>query len=831
MAGGSQSAINHEVPLASASDVDSNEASQINLHYADSNTGSVVRFNPIADNTFYDGYAPDMDLKNFFSRPVTIKQFDWVEDASLTQVFQPWRLYFDDVRVKKKLDNYAFISCNLHLKFMINASPFYYGLGLVSYQPKQAFNQCRISTSTANRQAQFVSLSQRPHVYLYPQNCQGGEIVLPYVNNKNWIRVNSASEFDNMGEIIVTEIVRLQNCNNVTGQSVNVTVFAWAEDVRLCGPTVNLALQSDEYEGPISGPASAVAKLGAKLRDVPIIGKFATATTIGASAVANIARLFGFTNVPTLESQKPLKNDPFYNISSSDISTCVDKLTLDPKNELTIDPRVVGIKPVDELAIANIVTRESYIYTALWTDANVYNDVIMQARVTPQHLQSSLDGGVRGYYLTPMAMVSEMFSYWRGDIIFRFKVIASRYHKGRLRISWDPDGNLYTNPDSTNVVFTKIVDIADEQDFEIRIPYNQATAFCKHDPSNIISNIRDGSAAYTHNLLFDNGILNVRVYNDLTGPQAANSVSLAIFVRGAENLEFASPQNIERTWSHFVPQSEELLYGTDCPNVTTIEGVAHDTANLHSVYMGEVTKSLRPLMRRTCYVYSAIGRQDINGDKPFQQNKWSLPKKIPYYGYDPAGVSTAPGVITPGTNYPANFAFNIPLTWISKCFIGTRGSILYRVNVNRTIQSSSITISRQKRTHTGIGATLDYLEPGVTDNKRRYFQYYFQESGAAGLILQNAHTQNGINFMLPMYSLYRMISTDPRTVYGTLADDDDTSTDSMLVTVSSRPATQSFNVDSSTSIDIYAAAGTDYSVFFFLNVPTMFKYDMPVPAA
>lgn len=784
-------------------------------------------FNPISDNSFYDGYKPSVELESFFSRPVTIANITWTESSSLTYVFNPWTLYFSDTRVKKKLDNFAYLSCNLHLKFMVNASPFYYGMAIASYQPKKNFNGCRIYTASANRQAMFVPISQRPHVYMYPQNCQGGEIILPYINQKNWIRINSTSDFDNMGEMVVTELVQLANANGVTGKSVNITVYAWAEDVRLAGLTNNLALQSDEYEGPISGPASSVAKFSKSLSGVPIIGKFATATSIGANAVASIARLFGFTNVPTLASQHPVRNDPFFNISSSDLSAPMDKLTLDAKNELTIDPRVIGLSPRDELAISNIATRESFYFTFNWFQTNTYNDLLYNMRITPSLHRTSLDSGAIKYYLTPQHMLAEMFHYWRGDIIVRFKVIATRYHKGRLRISWDPDADIYAATDTMNVVFTKIVDIANEQDFEIRIPYQQSAAFCKTDvqPGN---NANSGTSALGHNINSDNGILTVRVYNTLTSPETDDTIQIAVFVRGADNLEFAAPKNIDRTWTTFQPQAEQLDYPDVCMNTTEIYP-SSEPDNLYLVYMGEVVKSLRPLLRRSCYVYSAIGEQDVDATKTLQTNTFTLPKRIPCYGYDPNGKSTTSGVLVPASTFNANFVHNIPLNWVSQCFIGSRGSILYRLNVNRSIQSSSVTISRQKRPHGSIAPSLDYTQPTDSANMKRYFQWITRESGSAGIVLQNTVTQTGINFLLPMYSLYRMISTDPTYVYREATDGDDTDNDSMRITITSRPSTQPYNVESSSALEVYAAAGTDYSVFFFLNVPTLWRVTLPAP--
>ena len=69
-------------------------------------------------------------LSEFLSRPVRIANITWLESDTvgtvLTTMF-PWGDYFADARIKVKLQNYAFLKCDLHVKVVVNASPFYYG--------------------------------------------------------------------------------------------------------------------------------------------------------------------------------------------------------------------------------------------------------------------------------------------------------------------------------------------------------------------------------------------------------------------------------------------------------------------------------------------------------------------------------------------------------------------------------------------------------------------------------------------------------------------------------------------------------------------------------
>jgi hypothetical protein len=99
------------------------------------------------------------------------------------------------------LDNYFLLNCNLKLKFVINATPFLYGAALVSYEPLTAFSADNVGAGVNTNAA--VLRSQRPHLWLYPQTNQGGEMVLPFYYYQEWLNVTSLSELQNFGDIVI----------------------------------------------------------------------------------------------------------------------------------------------------------------------------------------------------------------------------------------------------------------------------------------------------------------------------------------------------------------------------------------------------------------------------------------------------------------------------------------------------------------------------------------------------------------------------------------------------------------------------------------------------
>jgi len=224
---------------------DSSENQQQNVGFTD------LENNVIADIPHPMAYTKvdtslNVDLGDYLKRPVQIYAKTWTIGDTIdiaSNSFKPWHLFFNKASIKRKLDNYYMLRCNLHIKFVINASPFYYGCCLVSYQPLTSFNPAPIVLSASNR-LENVSLSQRPHIYLYPQDSQVGDFTLPFLYHKNWLNATSSQDLQDMGTISLNSFSTLKNANGLTTDSINIKVYAWAEDIEVAGPTIDLAVQS-----------------------------------------------------------------------------------------------------------------------------------------------------------------------------------------------------------------------------------------------------------------------------------------------------------------------------------------------------------------------------------------------------------------------------------------------------------------------------------------------------------------------------------------------------------------------------------------------------------
>lgn len=674
-------------PRSATDDTTSAVVAQEQIVFHDANLSQRITFGDFTDDTFSHDTETTASLANFLERPVKISSFTWdLNDLGFTTPnIKPWALYFNHPVVKRKLENFSRLQAKLHLKFVINATPFYYGSLRAVYQPIQ---DARLTQVQDNDK---VPLSQLPGLYLEPQNMSSAEIELPFTWPSTWLNTRKLTDFERMGELTYVQYSKLRSANGTGSTGVTVAVFAWASDVELAGPTYGAVLQSSEYEetdGVVSGPATAVANVAAKLTDVPYIGSLAMATSIGASAVAGVAKLFGYSNPPIVSDVMPFTQKTFHAFANVETRFPLDKLSIDPKNEVTISSKVAGIEEDDPLAFSNLITRDSFLQGTLYANSQSEETLIWSCLVSPGLVVSQSSGGGSYFTVTPVSYVSRMFRFWRGSLIYKFRIIKSKYHKGRLTITWDPNKNITTDIDSDSACFTRIVDLEMEDEVEISVPYRATTPYLEVDINSQFSN--GAAPSYSYSDTNHNGCLTVRVQNVLTGPAVSPEIDILVYMRAGDDFVFSVPKEIS------------VLNTTRDPagviQSSAVEDIAQKASKLDSniaiLTTGESFGSLRPLLHRTSLSHvlgllnattGSIGNVLVNA------GLWRVPIGV--------GRSTMAYTDTgDAIPYQFSYSFNHPIDWVLEMFLGYRGSVNLAVNVAAKSRSAyevnSLTLSR-----------------------------------------------------------------------------------------------------------------------------------------
>lgn len=822
-----------------------------------------LSYDSIHDNTFVVDKSGSAELGEFLSRPVPITTFVWAEGSStlLQTSLQPWDLFFNDTRIRKKLDNFAFLNCVLKLKFVINASPFYYGSIGAFYRPLSGLWD---NLTTPNTVAQIqVPISQRPHVWMNPQEVSTAEFTLPFFKQQNWLDANLRSDFQGMGTLDLWQYSKLRSANGAVGAGVTITIYAWAENVVVAGPTVNLALQSrisrarassdssqsrmsraeDKTElqvkttrtdsswwkpsGQVSQIASRVASVAPSLGKLGAAGEYAGKTIeAAANTVGSIASLFGFSNTPVIEDTMPFKSLPFHSLASTEISEPVERLTIDPKQALDLDTTHVGLDGTDEMGISYINQKESFLCGALWQDSFASDTLIFSSRVLPGLFDTRGLSSSTQRYDTPMSYASLMFEQWRGDIIFRLKFIRSMYHRGRVRITWDPTGNISTDPASTTVCYTQIVDLDVDDEVELRVPYIGTTPF-KYTKSDIslTKNWTNTSGALAPSI-DANGTLTIRVLNSLTAPVTGTEIDVLVFVRGAENLEYANPRELNNRVTPFQIQSKTTVISN---------GASADSEDIYGTCYGERYASFRQMLHRSSRAWSGKPYK-IAGLLDTNLVSWFMQPTPATNGYDPMGMHMATGLVS-ALNARYNFVPRHPINHIQMMYIGRRGSFNWHFNADSSPGNTPVNTLAVQRV-IPIASSVRRMNVGTFDlaagNTNKISNAYDYSTGAdtpwgagsSGTAMTNQLTQAGLSVNIPDYNNQRFHIIRPDNGFELSNPDVYGGTKFGLHTVLTKG-----NYDT-TVIHAFASAGPDYNLVFWMNTPDLCVYSsFPPPSA
>lgn len=840
-----------EIPMESAGEVALTKTETVT--FVDATLGDVDIIeranNPIA----MADATTDISLQQFLSRPIEIDQRFWSTSDVIGPVgalISPWYSYLNNTAVKNKLANFAFIRATLNVKTVINGTPFHYGNFRVCYEPSVASDNTGYRTSkirappsgTNNK----ISLSQLPGYCLDPAGNSGGELKVPMFLHKNWANLNSASEIYRLGRLTYYAYTPLSVASATASSSVAMTTYAWLEDVHLMGSTSSALLQGDEYDGKVSKPASAVSRIASMLTNVPVIGPFARATSIGAGAVASIAHLFGFTNVPNIDTVAAFVPTAGPHLATSEISVPHQKLTLDPKQELSIDPRIHNIGSEDELVLKHILSKPSVLDVFTWQTSTTTGTVLMNALVGPalfgrNILQDSVPT-TRGYrvYHTPMSYVSALFKHWRGDIIFSFNIVCSKFHKGRLRVTWDPFGGIATSVPDENTVYTTIIDIGATNNVEFRVPYHQGIAWLVCRGVGQV-NYTAGTSLTVDNR-FDNGMIALSVLNPLVSPITPSSVYIVTSVRAAENFEFANP-------------SEGLSADTAEPSYFPLQGDSYeikpqemplgDTGATHDerygLNFGEAIPSLRMLMHRQCLseTISAF-RSSTTWGAWWRKSFSRLPGS---FGYDPSSARVANNILAAGTS-PFNWFHTTPLAYISWMYGGHRGSTNYTLTAGTDLFPSVSHITVQRFTASALASSkytsTNTQNGGATSSARTRFLNAYQSAGNAGVATTHLLTNGSLQFQFPDYNSTNFAYPDPTYwVNGNVFDQTDqqsVAVDALIKQANTYIANNVPTVGDGSgqplenfTMNVYCGSGPDFQVLWWLCCPTL-DYPLSLPS-
>lgn len=786
----------------------------------------VISFDELNINKMYMDYPLDrtfmstddsLTIQQFLARPTRIIQpILWDVKTPFKLRFQPWEEWLNDVRVSEKLRNFRNLTGTLCLKFIVNGTKFHFGRMLIAYEPLHKarvipyFTDDPPISNFIPQRAIDMQTTQRPCVQLNPTDNVGAVMKLPFISPMDCIDLAEITTRQ-LGEIVMYDLSQLNTLGTNT-TPVTIQVYAWMENATVSVPT--LYAENDEYSSNvISQPATSIAALASKLTGLPIIGEYAKATELAASVTATVAKMAGLSKPINLDPISPMISRTCGDMATFNSKDSSVKLSMDIKQELTIDPRVVGGSPEDELNITSLCARECMIGKFVWNPENPAGARLLSIAVTP--MMYVVSSNVDAVITTPAAFVASFFQSWRANMCYRFEPVVSGFHSGRLRIVYEPVESSTQDQPSFNTNYTWIVDLRSTPMKCIEVGWCAPTKFLTVPPNgNIFANTPWNEETENWPNAW-NGTITVYVETPLVVPESTSIESVEVLVYSkCLNPTFAQPTSQLTGTYALLPESGEV----DGVGTQRDDGVvevsetmkAKEVPNVDEstlVFYGEVIPSMRCLMKRynlTESYFSVFEDLPLRLVTRFKQ--------------------AAPGTSTYNASNLNSTRYDNTITFVSVCFATVRGS--YRKKIFQEYRAG-FEFDNQPVLAPLVSASIDTfsltttkLEFVVDEEANPISSYKNAITGSSG-IMRHCFSPDAraAEFEVPFYSNSRFSSPRYLSVVSDFAPLEPT----ILRTSQPLYAHQWYSQRTSSPLyNEYTAIGEDFLLSTFVCTPLLF---------
>lgn len=322
-------------------------------------------------------------------------------------------------------------------------------------------------------------------------------------------------------------------------------------------------------------------------RGVPSISSIAGPTSWALGKAAGVIRYFGFSK-PTI-TDPPQRVFATTSVLEHNVDVATNSLMLAPlsDNRLAVSTTFTN-SDVDEMSIPYILSQYNQVCVGVLKTTDSYGSKVYGTCVSPQTLF------FRAYTSAPalnlkydttaapnvapsgIAWLGNMFKYWRGGMRFRFTFAKTKFHAGRVALTFIPTTNPYDFTIATPGFdafslfqydgHTMICDLKDSNVFDFEIPYSVPYAF-----------LPNGAQS---------GSLTMTVVDPLqaSGAVVASQVSFLVEVCAAPDFEFAFPTGIRFAAADVTPDFQSGLV-KDSTNTKVCENT-----------MGECITSVKQLV-------------------------------------------------------------------------------------------------------------------------------------------------------------------------------------------------------------------------------------------
>ena len=728
-------------------------------------TGDVTDKTDMGDSKYIDnGQYGLLPIEDFLERPVEIADGNWSVGSNLSIQVSIWDLLSKHASVRAKLRNFAFFKGNMGIRIAFSGTPFHYGRLLCSYQPhagKNANIDAHISNLAVDptyRDVLLNYLSQsRGAATIDARGNKPTELSIPYISPKPMLRLynngssvisaaTSFSDFADMGDLFIYSYEPLGSVSSGTATSVSYNIYAWFEDVELSTPTathIEIATESapESITGPVQRMSSSAAQVAGVLSSIPMIAPFAKASEIVFNGISSISAIFGWSRPPINREPEFVKNRPFTSHCQTIGSETIERITIDPMQELAIDGLACG-EMKDSMVINNITNHDSFFDRFTWADTDALEVPIYKCIVHPQMNTYYSDVGATAMELVQPSALSYCatpFEYWRGTITYTFDFVTTQYHRGKIAIWFEPNHqhNTLIGADvSLNKNYVQILDLAVSSSIEISVEWASHYPWLKTFSPQDIKSAHEFGAILTNLNEYVNGYLFVAPFTTLQSPDSSD-IPVHVYVRSTDVKFQQLTDDIPSARALITPES---LSENDLHEEKRLAKVLNPTTasmkHITTYNFGEQPISFRSCLKRYCT--AALVNHTATADyRRLVLVRKNLPDPVPAYN------------TTYSVAYKSLYGYRYG-------FLGLRGGIRYRV----------FHIGEEGYNETGRAfAMLMSPSSSVTESAVNGVAPDYTTMNGAAVFLP--HTNGGVEYELPFYNQNLFLFSFATDLHGT----------------------------------------------------------------
>jgi hypothetical protein len=768
--------------------------------------GDVIAKKTLGNSLFESsGPTQDLSIKEFLAKPVIIQQGVLANtDTATTFPYMELPRTAISALVAEKLRGFYGFTATSVLTIQINGNPFQSGRYMLYYIPMGGVrnNSTQADDFAIMHENTKRQRTQLPRIEI-DVNCDTqGQLRVPYVSAYSFYPLVAATSGVPIGTVARARLAPYVEVYTPSGSNtVPYTIWHHFEDVNLIGAAIPQMGTYSETEakgrglGPLQSASVSVSKTMGLLNAVPLLSEYTRPLGWIADMVTGVASAYGWS--------KPLDQAPVIRSLRTTVPYMANVNTADPgynlgafsSNEVSVLPGFAGTD-LDEMSIASIATRPSYIDQFAWLTSTPAGTVIATYRCCPQPVAATrIVGGLVGVQdHTPASFSATLFEYWRGSVIFDFKMVKTKFHSGRLLVTFSPSvwfiGATLSTMTTSAYEWRTIIDVREESTFRIQVPYLSAEQYLPTEQETTLS-------------LQHFGTIQIMVLDPLVAP-ASVGASIAIMVEHSmgPDVEFAVPATCNML--PVVGATPQMNMGGDpCEVYSGIIGnavVKSDDGFNAAACMGERVSSFRQLIKSMNLL------QDLT--HPFSTAAINI---VPF------GIQTLVAGTSPVLPVHTGDLYSV----LASCFVFTRGSVRFKTVNPSNVSQWPMTAALRQASSNGYNVPAAGEESVVSKTAN---DFTGTVGGSLGILNQTGFSFHNVNanmsteITVPNYSQYHSRASADHIMGRTLAYNND----GYSIANRSR-VTLSYPQGNNFVSTVWRGGGDDLNFSGFISIPPIYR--------